>query len=82
MVEVFKNFPVTLENVVKVAATTELFSHFEVPSKDLYSSCVALMEEKFETVGSLVHFIQSNEDKTTVMRLLNDVKYLYSKLER
>ena len=72
--EVFKNFPITLDNVVEVAATTELFSHFEVPSKDLYSSCVALMEKKFETVGSLVHFIQSNEDKATVMTLLNDIK--------
>ena len=72
--EVFKNFPVTLDNVVEVAATTELFSHFEVPSKDLYSRCVALMEEKFETAGSLVHFIQSNEDKTTMMRLLSDIK--------
>ena len=74
MAEVFKKFPITLDNVVEVAATTELFSHFEVPSKDLYSSCVALMEEKFETAGSLVHFIQSNEDKATVMRLLNDIK--------
>ena len=71
--EVFKNFSITVENVVEVAATTELFSHFETPSKSLYSSCVALMAN-FKTSGSLVQFIQSNEDKTTVMKLLNDIK--------
>ena len=73
-VEVFKNIPIAMDNVVDMAATAEEFSHFDAMSKAVYSRCVAFIEGHFTNAQSVIEFIQRNEDKATVMKLVNDVK--------
>jgi len=73
-VEVFKNIPIAMDNVVDMAATAEEFSHFDAMSKAVYSRCVAFIEGHFTSAQSVIEFIQRNEDKATVMKLVNDVK--------
>ena len=74
MGEFIKNFPLTIDNVVDVAKTTEEFSHFENLSNYLYASCVAFIGAKFTDVQSVLTFVKENEDKMMVMKLLQDVK--------
>ena len=73
-VEVFKNIPIAMDNVVDMAATAEEFSHFDAMSKAVYSRCVAFIEGQFTNAQSVIEFIQRNEDKATVIKLVNDVK--------
>ena len=73
-VEVFKNIPIAMDNVVDMAATAEEFSHFDAMSKAVYSRCVAFIEGHFTNAQSVIEFIQRNEDKATVIKLVNDVK--------
>ena len=69
-----KEFPLNIENVVEVAATTQEFSQFETLSKKLYGRCVTFIEKDCTDVQSFLTFIQANEDKATVMTLLQDIK--------
>ena len=69
-----KDFPLNIENVVEVAATTQEFSQFENLSKNLYGRCVAFIEKECSDVQSLLTFVQKNEDKATVMTLLQNIK--------
>ena len=73
-VEVFKNIPIAMDNVVEMAATAEEFSHFDAMSKVVCSRCVAFIEGHFTNAQSVIEFIQRNEDKATVIKLVNDVK--------
>ena len=75
MVNVFKNFPISMSNVVEVAATAEEYSYFEAQSQALYSNCVALIARQFATAQSVIEFVKRNEDKTTVVKLLNNVDF-------
>ena len=75
MVNVFKNFHISMSNVVEVAATAEEFSYFEAQSQALYSNCVALIARQFATAQSVIDFVKRNEDKTTVIKLLNNVDF-------
>ena len=72
--EFMKNFTLTMSNVVDVATTTEEFSHFENLSNNLYASCVAFVGAKFTDAQSVLTFVQGNEDKMMVMKLLQDIK--------
>ena len=69
-----KNFTLTMSNVVDVATAAKEFSHFENLSNDLYASCVAFVGAKFTDAQSVLTFVQGNEDKMTVMKLLQDIK--------
>ena len=69
-----KHFPLTMENVVKVASTTQEFFQFNSLSENLYTRCVAFIEEHCASVPSILTLIQGNEDKVTVMALLQDMK--------
>ena len=69
-----KYFPLTMENVVKVASTTQEFSQFNNLSENLYTRCVVFIEEHCATVPTILTLIQGNEDKVTVMALLQDMK--------
>jgi len=73
-VEVFKNIPIARDNVVDMAATAKEFSHFDAMSKAVFSRCVAFIEGHFTNAQSVIEFIQRNEDKGTVIKLVNDVK--------
>ena len=68
-----KNFPISISNVVDVAATTQEFSHFENLSNGLYAACVAFIATEFTNAQSVLAFVQGNEAKMTVMKLLQDV---------
>ena len=74
LVDVFKNFPVSVETVADVAATAEEFSHFEIHSQALFSGCVTFIGK--QTEQSVSQFIRTNEDKLTAMKLLENVKKL------
>ena len=69
-----KHFPLTMENVVKVASITQEFSQFNNLSENLFMRCVAFIEEHCASVPSILTLIQGNEDKVTVMALLQDMK--------
>ena len=69
-----KDFPLNIENVVEVAATTQEFSQFDNLSKNLYGRCVSFIENDCTDVQSFLTFVQENEDKATVMTLLQDIK--------
>ena len=69
-----KDFPLNIENVVEVAASTQEFSQFENLSKNLYARCVAFIEKDCIDVQSFLTFVQGNDDKSTVMTLLQDIK--------
>ena len=69
-----RDFPLNIENVVEVAATTQEFSQFETLSKNLYGRCVIFIEKDCTDVQSFLTFVQANEDKATVMTLLQDIK--------
>ena len=76
-----KYFPLNLENVVEVAATTKEFSQFENLSKSLYGRCVAFIEKNCTDVQSFLTFVQRNEDKATVMTVLQDIKITKSSFQ-
>ena len=67
------NFPLSLDNVVMVAATAEEGSHFEEVSTNLLKSCVDLLSAKMVDVRSVLSFISNNEDGATVQKLLKDL---------
>ena len=69
-----KHFPLTMESVVKVASITQEFSQFNNLSENLYTRCVVFIEEHCATVPTILTLIQGNEDKVTVMALLQDMK--------
>ena len=70
-----KNFPLSIDNVVEVAATaSQDFAHFERASEALYASCVAIVETNLTSLQSVVNFVQSNGDEMTVMKLLKELK--------
>ena len=70
-----KSFPLSIDNVVEVAAAaTQDFSHFEKTSEALYASCVAIVETKLTDLQSVVNFIQRNGEEATVMKLLKELK--------
>ena len=58
-----KNFPISISNVVDVAATTQEFSHFENLSNGLYAACVAFIAIEFTDAQSVLAFVQRNEAK-------------------
>ena len=76
--EFIENFtdkaPLTIHNVVDVAATAQEFYHFDNLSKALFARCVAFVGSKFSNAQSILNFVQGNEDKTTVLKLLQDVE--------
>jgi len=76
--EFIENFtdkaPLTINNVVDVAATAQEFYHFDNLSKALFARCVAFVGSKFSNAQSVLNFVQGNEDKTTVLKLLQDVE--------
>ena len=67
------NFPLTLDNVVMVAASAEEQSHFEEVSTNLVKSCVDLLSAKMVDVSSVLSFISNNEDGATVQKLLKEL---------
>ena len=67
------NFPLSLDNVVMVAATAEEMSHFEEVSTDLGKACVDLLATQLVNVRSVLNFISNNEDGATVVKLLKDL---------
>ena len=67
------DFPLSLDNVVMVAATSEEMSHFEEVSTDLGKACVDLLATQLVNVRSVLNFISNNEDGATVVKLLKDL---------
>ena len=67
------NFPISLENVVMVAATAQELSHFDEVSKHLLKRCLDLLSTKMVDVRSVLAFISNNEDAATVQKLLKDL---------
>ena len=69
-----QNFPLSIDNVVESAATTQEFLHFEKASQALFASCVAFTKTQFINVDSVLTFVQRHDDEITVMKLLKEVK--------
>ena len=69
------NFPLSIDNVVEVAATTQEFSHFEIASQDLYANCSSFVQVKLNSLKSVLNFVQKNEDEVTVKKLIKELKY-------
>ena len=67
-----QNFPLSIDNVVKSAATAQEFSHFENASQALFHSCAAFTKTQFTNADSILTFVQRHEDETTVMKLENE----------
>ena len=67
------NFPLTMDNVVMVAATAQELSHFEEVSKNLLKGCVDLLSTRLVDVKSVLTFISKNGDGSTVLKLLKDL---------
>ena len=66
------NFPLTMDNVVMVAATAQELSHFEEVSKNLMEGCVDLLSKRLVDVKSVLAVISKNGDGSTVLKLLKD----------
>ena len=69
-----KNFPLSMDNLVKAAATAKEYCHFEGVSGALYANCVDFTKAQFTDVDSLLTFVQENDDDVMVMKLLKDIK--------
>ena len=69
-----KNFPLSMDNLVKAAATAKEYCHFEGVSATLYANCVDFTKAQFTDVDSLLTFVQENDDDVMVMKLLKDIK--------
>ena len=67
------NFPLTMDNVVMVAATAQELSHFDEVSKNLLKGCVDLLSTRLVDVKSVLTFISKNRDGSTVLQLLKDL---------
>ena len=75
VVNFIKSFPLSIHNVVKVAATTQKFSHFKEESEGLYKNCVAFLGKHFADVPSVLNFVSKHEDEAmVVVKLLKDVE--------
>ena len=57
-----KNFPLSIDNVVAVAATGEEFYHFKSTSRALYSRCATIIQMKLTNVQSMLNFVERNAD--------------------
>ena len=69
-----KNFPLSIDNVAKVAATACEFAQFGEGSLELYAKCVTFLATQFTDAQSVLNFVVRNEDEATVVKLLRDVK--------
>jgi len=69
-----KNFPLSIDNVAKVAATACEFPQFGEGSQELYAKCVTFLGTQFTDAQSVLNFVSRNEDEATVVKLLRDVK--------
>ena len=69
-----KNFPLSIDNVAKVAATACEFPQFAEGSQELYAKCVTFLGTQFTDAQSVLNFVSRNEDEATVVKLLRDVK--------
>ena len=69
-----QKFPLSIDNVVKSAATAQEFSHFDDASQALFASCVAFTKTQFTNVDSVLTFVQRHDDETTAVKLLKDEK--------
>ena len=75
VVNFIKSFPLSIHNVVKVAATTQEFSQFKEESEELYKTCVALLGTHFSDAQSVLNFVSKHDDETiVVVKLLKDVE--------
>ena len=75
VVNFIKSFPLSIHNVVKVATTSQEFSHFNEESEGLYKNCVAFLGKHFANVAhSVLNFVSRHEDEIMVLKLLKDVK--------
>ena len=69
-----KNFPLSMDNLVKAATTAKEYCHFEGVSGALFANCVDFTKAQFTDVDSLLTFVQENDDDVMVMKLLKDIK--------
>ena len=75
VVNFIKSFPLSINNVVKIAATTQEFSHFKEESEDLYKKCVTFLRKHLDGAQSILNFISKHADESmVVVKLLKDVK--------
>ena len=68
-----KKFPISMDNVIKVAATASEFYQFTEESEALYENCVIFIEAQFATLRSFLTFVRSSLDESTVVALLKDI---------
>ena len=73
VVNLIKNFPISISNVTEVAATSYHFPQFKEESESLYANCLAFLGAQFSDAQSVLRFVRSCEDEATVMRLLKDL---------
>ena len=73
VVNLIKNFPVSINNVTEVAAATFHFPQFKEESEALYANCLAFLAGQFSDVQSVLTFVRSSQDEATVVRLLKDL---------
>ena len=73
VVDYIKEFPLSMDNVIKVASTASSFSQFMEVSQALYANCVTFLGKQFSSVQAVLSFVRSSQDESTVVRLLKDI---------
>merc|ERR1712037_256940 len=73
VVNLIKNFTISINNVTEVAATTYHFPEFKEESEALYANCLTFLGAQFSDAQSVLSFVRSFEDEATVVRLLKDL---------